>query len=112
MNAERFKVTGKRLDNRKTVSGNYLQFGENRVFIEWHGQGEQFKFLHEVDPATIQPVALKPRYEPKGETIPDAIFCPNCETDLMGYFDNPERGMNYCPECGQRLNWMRKTKRL
>lgn len=36
----------------------------------------------------------------------DQCLCPNCSTDLMGLWDNPEaEDPEYCPVCGQHLQW-------
>lgn len=40
-------------------------------------------------------------YDECGELIYDVWICPNCDTDYEVDYDH----YNYCPHCGQALNW-------
>ncbi len=44
-------------------------------------------------------------YDDNGEMIYDTAFCPNCEKEFEVYYC--EHG-NYCPNCGQALDWSDK----
>jgi len=58
-----------------------------------------------IDPATVEPVRVKPIFDPT-EYLPESIYCPNCNYDLMGGIDpDAEHDPPHCWECGQALNW-------
>lgn len=41
-------------------------------------------------------------YDDKGELIYDTAICPTCERKFEVDYDEHS---NYCPSCGQRLDW-------
>lgn len=44
-------------------------------------------------------------YDDKGELIYDIAYCPNCNSRFdLGY----DEETNYCPDCGQALDWSEK----
>jgi len=53
---------------------------------------------HSIDPATVEPVAVKVRKFASGI---EKRACPNCEKFLFCELYE----WNYCPNCGQRLDW-------
>jgi len=59
----------------------------------------------EIIPETIEPVRVKPIFDPT-EYLPESIYCPNCNCDLMGGIDpDAEHDPPYCWECGQAISW-------
>jgi len=67
---------------------------------DWHNTEDI-----EVDPETIEPVRVKPIFDPT-EYLPESIYCPNCNYDLMGGIDpDAEHDPPHCWECGQALDW-------
>ena len=101
MNAKRFMVKGKRCDSENWVEGAYLYDSPNDrhvIIIDcWS--------YHEIDPTTIEPLAvpviIEPLYgyedaKPSGY---DAL-CPCCEEIL-----DCDNRYEYCCYCGQRLDW-------
>ena len=39
-----------------------------------------------------------------GKPVYDMAYCPNCDREFEE--DDIVWGCKYCPDCGQRLNWM------
>lgn len=59
-------------------------------------------------PDTIEPVKVKPIFKPNG-CCPDALYCPNCNYDLMGGIElDAEHDPPYCWECGMALYWPKR----
>ena len=56
-----------------------------------------------VDRATTKKVSYEgDGYDDKGELIYDTAICPTCERKFEVDYDEHS---NYCPSCGQRLDW-------
>ena len=57
-----------------------------------------------IDPETIEPLALPVERDDYGGSR-----CPNCGYDVftqfVGLICGSPCGVNYCPSCGQRLDW-------
>lgn len=54
-------------------------------------------------------IPIKPDYEgdgcdENGEIIYDTAYCPTCRYEFEVYYD----ATDYCPKCGQRLDWSEK----
>ena len=99
---ERFMVTGKRLDNGEIRTG-WLVMYDNGKELEAYiiPQNALYSLNHSflVDPETVEPIAAK--------VVSDHL-CPDCNEDVKNseseqydYYDE----FNYCPWCGQRLEW-------
>lgn len=117
---ERFMVEGKRLDNWEIIRG-YLTTDEKfddeiRYFIEFWVKSEKANVCnqrryYEVDPATIQPVAVKVKNIDKcGKSFgkqTDCGNCPNCDWTVASAKNYPYdlENNDYCGHCGQRLAW-------
>ena len=129
---ERALWTGKRLDrgvarvlNEDSVTGYYLlQTGvvtyddnDKEVISNKHyiitgiGGIERSIMVNghvtavEVDPATVEPVAVKVKNSNK---LPDGIVgeCPNCNHAVCLSTVGKQNGYSqYCDSCGQRLEW-------
>ena len=90
---ERGQWTAKREENGELVQGYYLPL-RDRYFIYAE------EMLEEIDPATLEPVTVKPVY--KKEWANYNPYCPNC--DILIVAVHPK--YKYCPNsCGQRLDW-------
>ena len=101
MNEKRFMVTANRVDNGDTITGYYLKSGECAfVWVEPEdGKRTITDSSIEVDPATIEPVAM-----PVKNQDYDYGRCPNCENEVSydsAEYDQPQ----YCYWCGQRISW-------
>jgi len=102
--SERFMVRGKRVDNGEWVIGYFIK----RLPLGGEGIAESLIFNDKkhadgwysavVDPATVEPVAVKPIRE---STLVGDYICPNCGVAFMAGFGVT----NYCGNCGQRLDW-------
>lgn len=56
-----------------------------------------------VDRATTKKVSYEgDGYDDKGELIYDTAICPTCERKFEVDYDEHS---NYCPSCGQRIEW-------
>ena len=98
---ERFMVTGKRLDNGETVTGYLYRENDRIEGYVVNGINSHF-FRVDVDPETVEPVAVKPIIEQLENC--KRIECPNCgKTWAMS--NNVEIPAEYCRHCGQRLCW-------
>ncbi|MDR1693377.1 MAG: hypothetical protein LBR72_08470 [Oscillospiraceae bacterium] len=101
MNIKRYMVTGKRLDNGEPVTGFYLELngekmGERSIrscILDNIGR------TLDIDFATVEPVAVPVVLE---RSLLGYYCCPNCRKVL--YVAAMGR-TNYCPSCGQRLDW-------
>ncbi len=105
----RFMVTGKRLDNGETVTGYYFAPLDRRPEPHYHAAILTLDYMAdinskvgdcivEVDPASVEPVAVKVLRE---TGIIHSERCPNCHVHVS---DNPYM-QKYCDHCGQRLDW-------
>lgn len=110
---KRFMVSGDRVDNGEQIVGYYyrLNFEKNQSLDNRTGVRHYIIcddavchiFCQEVDPATVEPLAIPPTVHPiygYEDTKPSDydILCPTCEEGVGG--DN-----DYCKHCGQRLDW-------
>ena len=101
---ERFMVTGKRVDNGKTVTGylsksRYQGKGELVPCIDYEESGVMISSC--VDPKSVEPVAAKLKdYYMWG--VRHGGNCPNCNAKIDAH---NAASPNYCYECGQRLDW-------
>ena len=104
MKSERYQFQARRLDDGEIIVGNIIDTGCEGMYIydgaDVHpmdsGIYEIHKIAVEVDPSTIEPVAVAPiAYD-------SALFakCPNCNYSLL----SPQHH-KYCHDCGQRLDW-------
>ena len=107
--SKRFMVRGKRTDTGKRVVGWLVEKAKVRkskadiVFAIRSRAGGTFS-THEIDPATIEPIAIKPTdvqwvKDPAGYVG----YCPNCTAKIDD--DEVYGSPNYCKYCGQRLDW-------
>lgn len=100
---ERFLVRGKRLDNGEIIQGYYLH---NDGYCDRPDGARAFIYRTDyardaVDPATVEPIVVKPRKSDAGSSI-----CPNCEHFIMQYEQSHGNiTVPYCKWCGQRLDW-------
>jgi hypothetical protein len=102
---ERFQVTALRKNSGERVQGYIYQsniqgawFISTPVYEDEQGYHERQLFA--IDPATVEPVALKPiAVEIDGYGLKPAYDhkCPVCGKDP--YLEN------YCWNCGQRIDW-------
>jgi hypothetical protein len=94
---ERFMVKAKNLDGNWASEGYLMRScgchnGINTInYFVGDDMGEDYC---QVDPETIEPVAVAPI---------DGELCPNCKEPHCVI-----AGCNYCPNCGQRLDWSEK----
>ncbi len=105
---ERFMVQGRRLDNGELVTGYLLadtapcsfrakgkcacsHDGSTAYIFVWDDGLHEYDDI-EVDPASVEPVALPPI------KIMSLYECPSCRNEA-------KRRFPYCPECGQRWTW-------
>ena len=108
---ERYLVSGKRVDTGEYVTGYYckktylkikkMHVGDFIVTIQKIGFDKITGFFM-VDPATVEPVAVKPKKSDSGEYH----ICPNCERLISER--EPSHGkiqIPYCKWCGQRIDW-------
>ncbi|MCL2216936.1 MAG: hypothetical protein FWB91_07955 [Defluviitaleaceae bacterium] len=109
---ERFMVQGKALNDDYKDDGEWVT-GYYRAHPIYSDCGKCVKHHNHfidgingdctyVDPATVEPVAVKV------ESLGESHFCPNCGRlyDCWIYKDTkPEQMPNYCDLCGQRLDW-------
>ena len=79
-----------------TIQGCYFYSEkENKHYIV----GESIDYGYqktEVDPDTVKPVAMKVVIKPFNKNF-GTPHCPNCDKSLS---DD-----EYCPKCGQRIDW-------
>ena len=113
MNTERYMFRGKRIDNGEWVTGYYVNSAGRSLIFPFGAKNifDRFK----VDPATIEPVAVKITKRLCSEGDADAahtyfyyINCPNCRFylyDTSGDYSEKYLNCEYCPDCGQRLDW-------
>jgi len=112
----RFLVTGKRTDNGEMVTGYYLGA---TGYLKWHDIYDS-NSIHgtrrEIDPATIEPIAVKVLQEVRedghtqewsGQNEYLYYDCPNCGETIgqEGEYGENHEPPKYCSECGQRLDW-------
>lgn len=106
---ERFMVQGKRLDNGEMVQGYYciVEHDEEPIAIivptaiSAHYKRNIVCGDVPVDPATVEPVAVKLHKSDAGSSI-----CPNCGRFIMQYEQSHGNiAIRYCKWCGQRLDW-------
>ncbi len=119
---ERFMVQGKRLDNGELVTGYLLadtapcsfkakgkcacsHDGSTAYIFVWDDGLHEYDDI-EVDPASVEPVALPVSVPARtyGNGIP---FCPCCGERIGGM-----RGRSYCPDCGQRVSWPERREHV
>jgi len=104
---ERFIVRGKRVDDGELVEGYYR---------ETQGYDCETLYLihsilfacqdHEADPATVEPVAVRPLKSEGGSDV-----CPNCNKFVQRYEQfHGKVEIPYCKWCGQRLDWTRESE--
>jgi hypothetical protein len=125
MNVKRCMVRGKRTDNGEWICGNlvtglfftrethedipYILTVDSIDYDCFEDLTEDFGY-YQVDPETVEPVAVAPKRMTKdenGRTL-RCYFCPNCDAALGNECDCHGKKFietNYCPECGQRLDW-------
>lgn len=105
---ERYMVEGKRLDNGEMIKGYYvhdkgleidLSLDEPSTNYETHLIYVNTDDCYEVDPTTIQPVAVKPIIKRIFDGTKEFNYehCPNCETGIIN------KKYKYCPHCGQHI---------
>jgi len=111
---ERFMTTGKRVDSGKITKGMYFCNPDlKRHFIILQSKGYLLTRTHEVDPETVEPVAVKVILESVDEDGDEYEFehyrCPNCKIILHQHYKKSKEPMrykqNYCHNCGQCLDW-------
>ena len=108
MKAERFMVTGTRLDNKKPVRGFVVIYSDKEVVIKQYAEDAPLggTAVFPVNPFSIEPYAVPIIIEPiydngEGDTIVGAdALCPDCEEPVCE-LEMPE----FCCLCGQRLLW-------
>lgn len=125
MNEKRHMKQAKRLDNGELAIG-YL--AKSRPYLdkpdcivvdgEWfeNDLGLVAEHREQIDPDTVEDVAVKPirvKWEFAQRDGQYRHFCPNCEPECrvvkdenklehcLNVFGQP----NYCPWCGQRIDW-------
>ena len=107
------------VDDGKEMTGHMVLISGTRIAItdehllksgrflskEEHGGVGSLSFA-EVDPASVEPVAVKVLRK-NDWVVEEAIGllgdCPNCETTLGSV--SPYIPHRWCPHCGQRLDW-------
>ena len=120
MKPERAMWQGKRLDNGEMVTGYYVYTsGDDK---HWILKLNEFK--REVDPATVEPVAVKVEVERQRIRWGGDVFnkcdresygCPNCNNTISRQVFHKDKAVEmiackprYCGRCGQRLDWSDK----
>ena len=106
---ERYMVRGLRIDDGETWVKGLPHYFVDMIFIvspEIVDVDEEYvsmEYWWEVDPATIEPVAVPVIIKRTG--VGDYV-CPNCNAAFID-------GMKYtpyCGNCGQRLDWGKNTE--
>lgn len=94
---ERFMVNAMSPEGNVKIQGYYCKlYGmRNGIRRETHNIFCNDMF-HEIDPATIEPVRVKPD---KNEFF---VFCPNCKRVFTTGIDI---GCNNCMDCGMAIDW-------
>ncbi len=116
---ERFMVRGRRLDDGTEAVG-YLfsdtapcslkakgkcacpHDGSSAVIFAWDDGLHEYD-EYEVDPATIEPVALPVLHEPH---LVGEYKCPSCRACFVESLGRA----SFCGECGQRLGWSEESQ--
>lgn len=95
--------------------------GMNLIYNKETGEWEEYK-----EPFTTIDVATEEAFEELMETIekqkkkkPNGEYCPNCKRHLRkpkitsGYTGKVKKrnGDNYCPTCGQAIDWSEQAER-
>jgi len=106
---EHYQVSAVPVGGGERVTGYYAEVGLHRVVLTGQIVKDKDNYLdwerREVDPATVEPVKTNPIFDPN-EYLPESIYCPNCNYDLMGGIEpDAEHDPPYCWECGQALDW-------
>ena len=119
---KRFMVRGRRIDNGEWVTGYYAYYpsavqvgnicGAHRIYTPPIDPDDRAGY-HDVDPATVEPVAVPVVCETVDEEGAEFEFahyrCPNCLNIVHQHYRKSREPMrykqNYCVDCGQRLDW-------
>ena len=109
---ERLLYRGKRTDNGEWATGYYLKTWTGQ-YDEYFLQGDYFSIR--IDPATVEPVAVRVIIETEDEWGMPYEFihvrCPNCKNIISQMHKRSKEPRNiytsgkYCHDCGQRLDW-------
>lgn len=118
---DRYLYRGKRLDNGEIIQGSLIDrrrwYGVCEIEICNEEIEKDCYERFEVDPATVEPVAVRVE---KGKTTSmiDILtkkteyftdqHCPNCHkkiANLEADKNMPDTIFEYCQYCGQRLDW-------
>lgn len=102
----------KRVDNGELVQGYYIFYApyKRHVIYAPNDLNSNRWINYDVDPATVEDVAAKPKTNKWLEKSTEMLtyYCPHCNikfgescTCHNRIFEEP----NYCPDCGQRLDW-------
>jgi predicted RNA-binding Zn-ribbon protein involved in translation (DUF1610 family) len=124
---ERFMVTAKTKLNGELVTGYYCKtvIGDDAGFILDDAVQELVSDYElrrvNIDLSTLEPLAVpviteRHRMNQKGDSYDnldiESYACPNCENVISQQRFNGETPVlgkafkpDYCPDCGQRLNW-------
>lgn len=71
--------------------------------LESDGEWTNYEFNTSTIRVSIE--ALEKQVEKKGKVFFGGwLDCPNCENDISGFEERP----NYCPNCGQKIDWSDK----
>jgi predicted RNA-binding Zn-ribbon protein involved in translation (DUF1610 family) len=128
MRKERYMITGKDAKTGGIITGYYafsVSPVTNRHIIYSPLEDGGTDKTHDVIPASLEPVAVKP-YPIKSGAERNYVnyFCPNCDRPLEQFVKSEKMyrttanakttnlvnyELKYCPECGQRLDWNADT---
>lgn len=98
-------------DEDKFYIVRYERDGLTFKYNEETGEWDKYEVYMSVDCQTEEDFAYLKECVEKQQAQPvklteDNCFCPNCRFDMMGCYDDPEASdPQYCPECGQKLDW-------
>lgn len=116
MISERYQVSGVPVDGGERVTGYYIVcwgmdyiMPKDAVYSD-----DEFPNFIQVDPATIEPVRVRPivNYITKSQAD---VNCPNCESlifrcFMIGDWNESQKRHEYCKSCGMALDWSEPTR--
>ena len=107
MSSKRFMVRGKRTDTGEWVEGLLTENGYIVEVQDIEHSDLKFAVEHEIDLDTIEPVAVGVKVIIREPPVTTFYHCPDCNYLLYWIDENTAAGkwFDYCPCCGQRLDW-------
>lgn len=118
---ERYQVSAIAISTGDMVTGYLSYDGIGDAVIESVNSLGVWERRYKIDPSTIEPVMAKPirvKWEFAWKEGQYRHFCPSCESDCavvndeskleycLEHFGQPD----YCPWCGQALDWKDKKQ--